>query len=89
MIHIIAHHIGHILAIWFALSAFIVVVGVSMANRLPAEVAEDEKAMNPTEGAHGAYVEPEHVREKRLFYAQRRDRIFLASRRERAEGRKP
>jgi hypothetical protein len=77
--------IWNIVAIWFCLCVFTVIVGVSLANRIPAEVQEDDSVLVRVTPELPPYEEPEQLRKQREGYARRRSVIYLASQRERAE----
>lgn len=71
----------HILAYWVAICLFVLILGISLANRIPAEAEEDETVLRPVE----PYVEPEQLRIQREGYVRRHTAQYLASQRERAE----
>jgi hypothetical protein len=75
----------HILAYWTVICLFAVFVGVSLANRIPAEADEDDMALGRIKQPLPPYVEPEQLRKQREGYARRRSVIYMASQQERAE----
>ena len=73
------HEIGLIAGVLVLLLVLASLVGISLAERLPESMGEDGQPEQPTEGATGAYEEPEHVRIKREHYLHIRRRILDAA----------
>lgn len=75
----------HILAYWTLICLFAVFVGVSLANRIPAEAEEDDIALGRIKPPVAPYEEPEQLRKLGEDYVSRRDPVVIAIKRERAE----
>jgi hypothetical protein len=75
----------HILAYWTVICLFAVFVGISLANRIPAEAKEDDSALGRIKPPLPPYEEPDQLRKQREGYVARRDPVVLAIQRERAE----